>query len=152
MFPPLIKPIILHVSNALEFTATFVGNSQMAYFLYNKQNNTLMFGNMKLFLVLNRISHSFALLNTLVNTRNKFHISAHSCIIALFTEHCTSRRITKKTFTLHLSIVSHLFSIWLALVMPCKANECEVSSSRWCKSKQRCLESVSRLGVRGHTH
>ena len=32
-----------------------------AIFLYNKQNNTWMFGNMKLFLVLNRISHSFAL-------------------------------------------------------------------------------------------
>ena len=31
------------------------------FFLYNKQNNTWMFGNMKLFLVLNRISHSFAL-------------------------------------------------------------------------------------------
>ena len=45
-----------------------------------------MFGNMKLFLVLNRISHSFALLTikmswTLVNTRNKFHISTHPCII-----------------------------------------------------------------------
>ena len=42
-----------------------------------------MFGNMKLFLVLNTISHSFALLtrDIPVNTQNKFHISAHPCII-----------------------------------------------------------------------
>ena len=51
--------------NALEFTALFLwGNRNI--FLYNKQNNTRMLGNMKLFLVLNRIqytvSHSFALL------------------------------------------------------------------------------------------
>ena len=32
------------------------------FFLYKKQNNTWMLGNMKLFLVLNRISHSVALL------------------------------------------------------------------------------------------
>ena len=32
------------------------------YFLYNKRNNTWMLGNMKLFLVWNRISNSFALI------------------------------------------------------------------------------------------
>ena len=67
--------------NALEYTALFLwGNKTI--FLYNKQNNTWMFGNMK-FLVLNRISHSFTLLACaiLVDTRNKFHISTHPCII-----------------------------------------------------------------------
>ena len=43
--------------NALQFTALYLwGNLTM--FLYNKQNNTWMLGNMKLFLVLNRISWS----------------------------------------------------------------------------------------------
>ena len=47
--------------DALEFTALFLwGNRTIV--LYNKQNNTWMLENMKLFLVLNRISHSFALL------------------------------------------------------------------------------------------
>ena len=51
-----------HLSwNALEYTALFLWDNR-TIFLYNKQNNTSLFGNMKLFLVLNRISHSFALL------------------------------------------------------------------------------------------
>ena len=55
------------------YCSIFVGQCR-DYFLYNKQNNTWMFGNLKLFLVLNRISHSFALFNT----RNKFHIYIHT--------------------------------------------------------------------------
>ena len=43
--------------NALEFTALFLWGTNV---LYN--NNTWILGNMKLFLVLNKISHSFALL------------------------------------------------------------------------------------------
>ena len=48
--------------NTLEVTALFLWDNR-AIFKYNKQNNTWMLGNMKLFLVLNRISHSFALFN-----------------------------------------------------------------------------------------
>ena len=47
----IMKRIRVHCS-------MFVGQT----FSYNKQNNTWMFGNMKSFLVLNRTSHSFALL------------------------------------------------------------------------------------------
>ena len=46
--------------NALEFTAIFLWGNRTIPF-YSKQN-TRMLGNMKLFLMLNRISHSFALL------------------------------------------------------------------------------------------
>ena len=42
------------------YRSIFVG--QKDYILYNKQNNTWMIENTKLFLVLNRISHSFTLL------------------------------------------------------------------------------------------
>ena len=59
-----IKWIISHVSISMKrnrvYCSIFVGQLDY-FFLYNKQNNTWMFGNMKLFLVLNRISHSFTL-------------------------------------------------------------------------------------------
>ena len=69
--------------NTSKFTALFLwGNRTIV--LYNKQNNTWMLANMKLFLVLNKdislvcFAHSW---DILVNTRNKFHISTHPCII-----------------------------------------------------------------------
>ena len=60
----------------------FEGNGSI--FLYNKQNNTWMLGNMKLIscvdkdISLVRFTYSW---DILVNIRNKFHISAHPCII-----------------------------------------------------------------------
>ena len=65
IFPPLIKSInsrlIIHdnltcVDNH-QYTALFLWGN-MTIFLHNKQNNAWKFGNMKLFLVLNRISWS----------------------------------------------------------------------------------------------
>ena len=43
--------------NALEFTALFLWGNRTVV-LYTTQNNPWMLGNMKLFLVLNKISHS----------------------------------------------------------------------------------------------
>ena len=76
--------IISHVSiimKQLEFTAhIFVGQEDN----YNKQNNTWMFGNAKF---ISRVEQDISLVrfahlrDTLVNTRNKFHISSHPGII-----------------------------------------------------------------------
>ena len=68
IFQPLIKAIISNDVTCVDYHEMrqslllyFCGTIGL-FFLYNKQNNTWMFGNTKLFLVLNRISHSFALL------------------------------------------------------------------------------------------
>ena len=65
--------------NALEFTALFLWANR-TILLYNKQNNTWMFGNMKLFLVLNRISHSFTLLTRYWSTLTSLYYSLCNCI------------------------------------------------------------------------
>ena len=56
----IISNVLIITKRIRVYCSIFVW--QKDFFIYNKQNNTWMFGNMKLFLVLNRISHSLALL------------------------------------------------------------------------------------------
>ena len=74
---------------ALEYAALFVG--QENYFLYNKQNNTWKFGNMKLFLVFNRISQSIVhSWDILINTISNFHTSMFYSLYYVYFYNATS--------------------------------------------------------------
>ena len=58
---PGMELILFYYIKLIEWFTDFCRTIEL-FFLYNKQNNTRMLGNIKLFLVLNRIFHSFALL------------------------------------------------------------------------------------------
>ena len=56
----IVSHVFIFMKRITIYCSIYFGNSTIC--LYNKQNNTRMYAKMKLFLGLNRISHSFALL------------------------------------------------------------------------------------------
>ena len=75
----------------------------MAYFLYNKQNNTWVFGNRKLFLVLNRISDSFLLAQVKHRQVKPLIINKYTRRLGRRKIQCLKSRVSSNFFFLFLS-------------------------------------------------
>ena len=90
--------------NALKSAALFLSGNRTTL-LYNKLNNTWMLRNMKLFLLLN-----------LVNTRNKFHISAHPYIMLYIMSSMMSKTFLVRylMLTWELNIFEHAWVICIS--------------------------------------
>ena len=102
--------------NALEFTALFLWDNR-TIFLYNKQNNTWMFGNMKLFLVLNMIYHLFALLTCEISwsTLEINFIFPHSHV--LFSISTTNNNHTCELFIIVSMCLITVMCLWNLLLV-----------------------------------